>query len=185
MQISLIILDFDGTLADTEKAHLEAYILALGEEGITLSPEEYRTRYFGMRCPEFMRALGLTDEAQIDRVRRRKIELYPTRFESIALNKPLWDFVQSSRQNGCRVWIASTGQRENICNAMRHLGIEGMVDGVLTSDDVVSPKPSPDVFLKAMQIEGVTPAETLIFEDSAIGLEAARASGASYFKVKL
>lgn len=185
MQIRLIILDFDGTLADTEKAHSEAYILALQEENISLSAEEYRRRYFGMRCMEFMRSIGLTDEVQIDRVRRRKIELYPTRFDSIKLNLPLWNFVQSCRRKGCRVWIASTGERDNICNAMRHLGIEGMVDGVLTSNDVACPKPSPDIFLKAMQAEGVAPAETLIFEDSEIGLEAARASGAAYFKVEL
>jgi HAD superfamily hydrolase (TIGR01509 family) len=60
-----------------------------------------------------------------------------------------------------------------------------MVDGVLSSDDVVEPKPSPEAFLKAMEIEGVTPAETLIFEDSAVGLAAAEASGAAYFKVEL
>ena len=56
---------------------------------------------------------------------------------------------------------------------------------MLTSRDVVEPKPSPDAFLKAMQAEGVTPAETLIFEDSMVGLEAAEASGASYIKVEL
>ena len=49
-------------------------------------------------------------------------------------------------------------------------------------------KPERDVYFefgKAMEIEGVTPAETLIFEDSVVGIEAARASGAAYFKVTL
>ena len=59
------------------------------------------------------------------------------------------------------------------------------MDGILTSDDVERSKPAPDCFLKAMAIEGVTPAETLIFEDSEIGLQAAAASGAAYFKVSL
>ncbi|MEI3553610.1 MAG: hypothetical protein V8Q54_02310 [Alistipes senegalensis] len=36
-----------------------------------------------------------------------------------------------------------------------------------------------------MRREGCTPRETLIFEDSPIGIEAARRSGASYFTVKL
>ncbi len=36
-----------------------------------------------------------------------------------------------------------------------------------------------------MRREGVTPRETLIFEDSAVGLEAARASGAAYIRVTL
>jgi HAD superfamily hydrolase (TIGR01509 family) len=68
---------------------------------------------------------------------------------------------------------------------MQYLNLEGKVDGILTSDDVVEPKPSPEAFLKAMAIEGVTPAETLIFEDSPVGIAAAKASGAAYFKVTI
>ena len=185
MQIRLIILDFDGTLASTEEANMQAYVLALREEGIELDVDEYKRRYFGMRCPEFLREIGITNEEDIDRIRRRKIELYPTQFDTVKLNEPLWNFVQDFRAKGGKVWIVSTGQIENVTNVMRHLGIEGKVDGVLTSRDVVEPKPSPDAFLKAMQAEGVTPAETLIFEDSMVGLEAAEASGASYIKVEL
>lgn len=185
MQIKLIILDFDGTLATTEEANMRAYLLALQEEGIELSIEKYKSEYFGMRCPEFLRTIGITDEVQSDRVRRRKIELYPTLFDSVHLNEPLWNFVQDFRAQGGKVWIVSTSQKENITNAMRHLGIEDKVDGLLTSNDALEPKPSPEAFLKAMEIEGVTPAETLIFEDSVVGIAAAKASGAAYFKVTL
>lgn len=185
MQIKLIILDFDGTLASTEEANMQGYVLALREEGIELDIEEYKRRYFGMRCPEFLREIGISNAADIDRIRRRKIELYPTLFDTVRLNEPLWNFVQDFRKKGGKVWIVSTSQIENITNAMRHLGIEGMVDGILTSRDVTEPKPSPEAFLKAMSIEGVTPTETLIFEDSMVGLQAAAASGAAYIKVEL
>jgi HAD superfamily hydrolase (TIGR01509 family) len=164
---------------------MQAYVLALREEGVELDTERYKSRYFGMRCPEFMREIGITNEGDIDRVRRRKIELYPTQFGTVKLNEPLWNFVQDFRAKGGKVWIVSTGQFENVTNAMRYLGIEDKVDGLITSLDVVEPKPSPKAFLKAMQAEGVTPAETLIFEDSMVGLEAAKASGASYIKVEL
>ena len=185
MQIKLIILDFDGTLAATIDAHTKAYILALQEEEYTLDETEYKTKYFGVRCSEFLQALGFKEEADIDRIRRRKIELYPTLFESVRLNEPLWNFAQDFRAQGGKVWIVSTGQIDNISNAMHYLDIDGMVDGILTSDDVVEPKPSPQAFLKAMEIEGVTPAETLIFEDSPVGIAAAKASGAAYFKVTI
>ncbi len=164
---------------------MQAYVLALREESIELDVDEYKRRYFGMRCPEFLREIGITNEEDIDRIRRRKIELYPTQFDTVKLNEPLWNFVQDFRAKGGKVWIVSTGQIENVTNVMQYLGIAGKVDGVLTSRDVVEPKPSPDAFLKAMQAEGVTPAETLIFEDSMVGLEAAEASGASYIKVEL
>ena len=184
-QIKLIILDFDGTLADTRTANCRAYIAALAQEGIALSEEVYMTRFFGMRCPEFLAELGIDDPAAVERIRRRKIELYPDFFDTVRLNRPLWDFCQSFRAQGTAVWIASTGQPDNIRNAMRHLGLESGIDGIIDGSSVRESKPSPECFLTIMERVGVTPDETLIFEDSAVGLEAAQNSGASWFKVML
>ena len=114
MQIKLIILDFDGTLASTEEANMEAYVAALAEEGIALDREEYRRRYFGMRCPEFLQEIGITNPEDMDRIRLRKIELYPTFFNTVRLNEPLWNFAQDFRSQGGKVWIVSTGQKDNI-----------------------------------------------------------------------
>lgn len=192
LSIKLILLDFDGTLADTRRANTLAYVQTLREAGYTLSEEEYLAKYFGMRCEEFLTRFGIADPAERDRLRRRKAELYPTFFDTVQLNRPLWDFCRQFRAQGGRVWIVSTGNRTNIDNAMRYLGIgkpdaseapAGSVDGILSGADVARSKPAPDCFLEVMRREGVSPRETLIFEDSEIGLEAAHRSGAGYFKV--
>lgn len=47
MQIRLILLDFDGTLADTRRANTLAYVATLREAGYTLTEEEYAAKYFG------------------------------------------------------------------------------------------------------------------------------------------
>lgn len=184
-QLKLILLDFDGTLADTRQANARAYIEALGEVGITLSEEEYLERYFGVRCMEFMRSVGIASDEEIARLRRRKIELYPRHFGSVVLNTPLWEWCRMMRRMGSKVWIVSTGHIDNIRNVMRYLKLEEDIDGIISGDDVQHPKPSPECFLRAMEIEGATPAETIIFEDSQVGLEAARRSGAQYVAVRL
>lgn len=192
-RIRLILIDFDGTLADTRRANTLAYVAALREAGYTLTETEYETRYFGMRCDEFLRELGIDDPAERERLRLRKIALYPTFFDTVRLNEPLWNFCRQFQQQGGRIWIVSTGSRDNIENVMRHLGIggpdddapNGKVDGILTGADIATSKPAPDCFWEAMRQEKCTPSETLIFEDSAIGLEAARRSGATYIQVKL
>ena len=84
---------------------------------------------------------------------------------------------------GTKVWIVSTGHIDNITNVMRYLNLESDIDGIISGDDVTRPKPYPDCFLKAMDIEGVSPSETIIFEDSHVGLEAAKSSQASYVRV--
>lgn len=183
-RLRLLLLDFDGTLADTREANCRAYVRMFGEKGLTLSAEEYNDRYFGMRCTEFMERMGIADPAERERLRLRKIALYPSFFDTVRLNRPLWEFAQAFRAKGGRVWIVSTGSRDNILNVMKHLRIAGGVDGILTGADAMRSKPAPDGFLRAMELEGTAPAETLIFEDSAIGLEAARRSGAPYIAVK-
>ncbi len=184
-KIKLIILDFDGTLADTRLAHCRSYVETLSEVGYSLCEEEYRQKYFGVRSYEFMSMIGITDRQEQERIRLRKVELYPKFFDSVKLNQPLWDFCQSFRTMGCKVWIVSTGSRENIENAMAHLGIRDGVDGIIAGGEIQNCKPAPDAFLQAMKNEGVTPSQTIIFEDSKVGLEAARLSGAAYMAVKL
>ena len=83
------------------------------------------------------------------------------------------------------MWIVSTGHINNITNVMQHLNLSDGIDGIITGDDVERPKPYPDCFLKAMNIVGVTPEETIIFEDSEYGLQSAKDSGASYVKINL
>lgn len=194
--VRLILLDFDGTLVDTRRANARAYVATLAEAGHSLTEEEYLAHYFGMRCDEFLRNCGIADPAERERLRLRKIALYPTFFDSVRLNRPLWEFCRQFRRQGGRVWIVSTGSRANIDNVMRHLGLggpetpesacpEGRVDGILAGSDIPRSKPAPDCFLEAMRRVGVPPGETLIFEDSEVGLTAARLSGAAYFKVAL
>lgn len=192
--IKLILLDFDGTLADTREAHRRAYLQTLDEAGYSLSQEEYESKYFGMRCHEFLEKLGIASYDERERLRLRKIDIYPDFFASLKINRPLWEFCRAFQRRGVRLWIVSTGSRANIENAMNYLGIgmgkehsarEGYVDGVLCGTDIERSKPDPDCFLEVMRREGCTPRETLIFEDSKVGLTAAAASGAAFFKVEI
>lgn len=184
-EIKLIMLDFDGTLVDTRTANAEAYIETLAEVGITLSKEEYLKRFFGVRCIEFMQMVGISDPEKIRRLRRRKVELYPKYFDSIVLNSELWSWCQMMRRMGAKVWIVSTGHIDNLRNVISYLNLSSGIDGVISGDDVERPKPNPDCFLEAMRRERVTPAESIIFEDSEVGVEAARRSGAAYSVIKL
>ena len=178
-------LDFDGTLVDTRKANARAYIETLGERGIVLSEQEYLKRFFGVRCIEFMQMVGISDPEEIRRLRRRKVELYPKYFDSVVLNEALWGWCQMMRYMGAKVWIVSTGHIDNLRNVISYLNIADGIDGIISGDDVERPKPNPDCFLEAMRREGVTPAESIIFEDSEVGIEAARRSGAAYSVIKL
>ena len=183
--LKLLLLDFDGTLADTRQANARAYVEALSEEGFTLDEQVYVENYFGMRCHEFLSRLGFSSETDRQRIRQRKIELYLSHFDSVRINAPLLAFVRNFRRLGGSAFIVSTGHIDNITNVMRHLNIEREFDRIISGDDVEHPKPHPECFIRAMQMAGVSPQETMIFEDSDIGLQAARSSGAAVIRINL
>ena len=136
MEIKLLLLDFDGTVANTGRANATSYIEALAEEGITITMEEYRRKYFGLRCPEFLTDIGITDPVQMQRIRRRKVEIYPTHFDLVTLNKPLWDFVQDFRAKGGKAMIVSTHDLELALRLADKIWL--MNNGALTEGNVKS-----------------------------------------------
>lgn len=183
--LKLLLLDFDGTVADTRRANALAYIDALAEAGITLDEQTYTRNYFGMRCDEFLTKIGIDSPQQRLHIRKRKIELYPSHFDSVSLNKPLMAFTDNFRQHGGKAFIVSTGHIDNISNVIKHLKLEGRFDRIISGDDVSNPKPDPECFITAMNLANATPEQTLIFEDSDIGIEAARRSNAAVIRITL
>ena len=54
----------------------------------------------------------------------------------------------------------------------------------MTAEDTTRHKPEPDVFLEAARRLGVPPAVCVVFEDTEIGLEAARRAGMAGIDVR-
>lgn len=81
--------------------------------------------------------------------------------------------------------IASTTKRNNMhlyrtCNEhmMQAADLDTYFSVILTREDAKEMKPHPEIYLKTMELLGVCPEKCVIFEDSLIGMEAAKASGA-------
>lgn len=180
--IKAIITDFDGTLVDTFEANLRAYQEAFNQVGITLSVEKYR-ECFGFRFDCFMSAMGITDNTVAGTIKEFKKHSYPKYFNLLVPNKKLLELIYSFHQLGAKTAIASTARKENLMNAVNYLNIAHYFDLIYAGEDVKQSKPSPEIYLKAMNALGNNPEEVLIFEDSLVGFQAAKASGANYIQV--
>lgn len=180
--IKAIITDFDGTLVDTFEANLRAYQVAFNSVGIQLTHERYR-ECFGFRFDRLMAAMGIFDDSVAAKIRDVKKDAYPKYFDFLIPNRPLIELIDSFHKMGGKTAIASTARRENLMNAVNHLGIKDSFDLIYAAQDVKQGKPSPEIYLNAMSELKVKPEEALIFEDSPVGFEAAKASGAKYIPV--
>jgi len=180
--INAIICDFDGTLADTFAANYHAYQKAFYEQGLTLTEEAYRAA-FGLRYDDFMRMMDIRDPQIAQAIRERKKELYPQHFHLLRPNKRLLDFVRSMHNSNIKTAIASTARKENLQNVVTYLGIEKDFDLIQSGNDVHHGKPDPEIYVRVMESLHVNPKETLIFEDTEIGIQAAQASGAQCIQI--
>ena len=62
---------------------------------------------------------------------------------------------------------------------LSHFGYDKLFELIVTQDDITKVKPDPQGFIIAMDHFGSAPEDTVIFEDSDVGIMAARATGAS------
>ena len=80
--------------------------------------------------------------------------------------------------------LVTAGSRANSSQILQQFGESDCFDLTLSAEDVTRAKPDPQGFQMAMAHFGVTPEETIIFEDSPTGIAAAQAAGAGLFVVK-
>lgn len=180
--INTIITDFDGTLVDTFEANFRAYQKAFESVGLRIQESQYRD-CFGLRYDAFMKEMGINDSSVADAIKEAKKEVYPAFFESLKPNYPLIELIASFHAFGAKTAIASTARKENLLNALKYLDLLKYFDLIFAGVDVHKGKPDPEIYLKTMSALGVSPENTLIFEDSPVGIEAAKASGAKYIHV--
>ena len=72
--------------------------------------------------------------------------------------------------------VASSGWRDHVLNSLRENNIEHLFDHIVTAEDIVNPKPAPDIFLEAARRINCNPEKCRGYEDGEIGLQSLRAA---------
>ena len=104
-------------------------------------------------------------------------------FRHLKPNITLIDFIRKAKASGVKIAIASTAQRGNLMNVLKYLQLEDLFDMIIAGDAVKEGKPNPEIYLNSMSLLKVSPSETLVFEDTEVGLMAAEQSGANVIKI--
>lgn len=100
-------------------------------------------------------------------------------YEKTTITQGLQGFVYNLKKMGYSAGIVSSSRRPWVDTVLAKIGDSSLFDYILSLNEKGLPsKPSPEGFLHAMKDLSVTPATTIILEDSNSGIAAARASGA-------
>jgi HAD superfamily hydrolase (TIGR01509 family) len=189
--LEALLFDVDGTLADTEDFHRQAFNQAFADAGLDLSWDQslYRTllavtggkeriRYFlSTHLPEVV----MSDE-DIAGLHARKTDFYTAMLAEgrVVLRPGVERLMQEALEAGLRLGIATTTTPANVTALLEHSFASDTSDWfeVIAAGGVVpQKKPAPDIYYYAMQRMAIEPARCLAFEDSVNGLRSSTIAG--------
>jgi beta-phosphoglucomutase len=175
-----VLWDLDGTLVDSGDMHWWSWRDTLGAAGVPVTYEQFAGT-FGQKNDRILRSwLGpdATPE-RIAEIAEAKESEY-RRLVSVHGLQPLpgaKEWVERLRAEGWRQTIASSAPRKNVEVMLAAIGLAAAFDGIVAAEDVGKGKPDPEVFLTAAARLGATPESSVVVEDAAAGVEAARRAG--------
>jgi HAD superfamily hydrolase (TIGR01509 family) len=179
--VSAVLLDMDGTLLDTETVYHQSLIQALNAHGYRDDVVALCHAMIGLPGPECEQMLvkRYGDDFPLAEVNKA---FAANQKEILRAGLPLKtgaiELLDALRSAQCPMAIVTSSSRRS---ADRHLALAGIrprFDTILTRDDVVRCKPSPDLYLLAAERLGVKPQACVAIEDSNHGVTAAHAAGA-------
>jgi beta-phosphoglucomutase len=180
--VRAVIFDLDGVLVSTDEFHYRAWQRLADEEGIA----------FDRRANRRLRGVGRMEslEIMLERAPRpyapeekaalaeRKNRYYRESLEALAPGDVLpgvREVLRALKARGVKVAVASSSR--NAPEILRRTGLADVADATADGNDITHSKPDPEVFLVAAARLGLAPAECLVVEDAASGVEAAAAAG--------
>jgi HAD superfamily hydrolase (TIGR01509 family) len=185
MKTKLIIFDLDGVLIETKHLHFKALNEALGEYAFDWT--EHLAVYDGLTTKQKLKALsenkGLPAERH-DEIWKKKQLITFEMLRSIEPNTRLQEVMASLVKAGYKIGLCSNSIRKTCITVLAKLGLAEYMDFIISGEDVLNPKPHPEMYWKAISKMSVLPEETLIVEDSPYGLLAASRSKSYILRVK-
>ena len=174
------IFDLDGVLTDTAEWHYRAWQRLADEEGLPFDRKANEALRGVSRRESLLLIVGEKhySEADLQEMMERKNRYYLASLQSITPKDLLSGGVElltEIRNAGLKIAIGSASK--NARTVIEKLGLADRVDVIADGDSVAPPKPAPDLFLYAAAQLGLNPANCVVVEDAAVGIEAAIAAG--------
>ena len=175
--IKSLLFDMDGILVNTEPIMARAVILALADQGLCLTEQEYYDHWTkkGKGILDFINEKRMTLDVKMYRSTRNNIYL-----EHLKINIPILEGVKETipeLSKKFKLGLVSASNREFVHFILKSTDLEKYFLTIITSEDVEKEKPAPDGFLLAAENLLVQPNECVVIEDAEKGILAAKKAG--------
>lgn len=179
MDIKAIIFDMDGTLIDSLDVWAESDRIFLEELGLpynTSVSQAMKKMHYNSACDYIKETYSL--EMPSEEIGRRIMEIVKDSYmHTIPLKPNVYEYLTAQQKKGIKMCVATSNDKELAVGALKNLGIYDMMEFVVTSDEVGIGKETPAIFIKAAEMLGFEPSETLVLDDSVHAVESAKSGG--------
>ena len=186
--IKAIIFDLDGVLVDTKQIHFEALNAALRKYKFEkISIDDHIKVFDGLPTNEKLKILQ--KKKKLPKKYFLKINKYKQKVTAEILKKNIKKndklvHMMKNLHGKYKIAVATNAVNSTLKICLNKLRISKYVDFKLSNEDIVNPKPNPEIYLRIFIKFGIYPSEALIVEDSHYGREAAISSGAKLLPIK-
>ena len=181
--IKNIIFDFDGVIVDSEILASRAFSKYFNNMGHKFKENDF-FQYAGMKTVQVIEILskkyGITNKKKFtNEILELVADIYSN---DLKLVNGVQKFIMNSNKNH---FIGSNSNKDRIIKGLRIVGLSDMFinNKIYSFDMVKKPKPHPDIYLKIINENKLTLNETIIIEDSGIGVKAGSSAGIKVFGI--
>jgi len=178
--IKAFIFDMNGTMIDDMQYHTVAWNNILNNLDANISLEETKLQVYGKAEEMFERIFGKGkfSEIELQKIILQKELTYQNEFRPhLKLINGLDSFLQKAKAKGISLAIGTAALKTNVDYVLDGLHLHETFNTIVSAENVTASKPDPEVFLKCASLLNVSPSEAIIFEDSPMGIEAAKNGG--------
>ncbi len=179
--IKNIIFDFDGVVVDSEVLASKAFSKYLSKFDKSIKEEQFY-KYAGKKTVEVIDLLSF--KYKIENKEKFTNEIFAIVSEVYSKDLKLVDgakdYISKSDRNH---FIGSNSNKDRILDGLKLVGLDKffLSDQVYSFDMVKRPKPDPDIYLKVLNDNSLNREDSVIIEDSGVGVKAATAAGVRVF----
>lgn len=173
----LAIFDMDGTIADSEKIAQKVTIDFFKDRGITINKKEEKD-VFGLNWKDLVKEVlersGMEYSQTLkDTLKERYVRNMKKNVKAVPGVYDLLEFLKKKT----KLALATNSRMREVDIICSRLNFDKFFMLKLARDHVKNAKPDPEIYIKVASTLGAEPEECIVFEDSVVGIKAAKGAG--------
>jgi beta-phosphoglucomutase len=170
-----IIYDMDGVIVLTEDVHKKAFDETMKSYNIKSSDIDWDNRFIGKGNLYIL--TSVFSDFFISENVREFADKWAVNYQELVRDNGISivpGFIKYTNSVNCKKIVATGGFRKNAEIILNRLNLDYEI---VSLEDLVNPKPDPEIFIKAVKKMDLSPTDCVVFEDSIFGIQAAKRAG--------